>query len=856
MYPPEAQPEEAGSLGDSAEITPLGIPGYTNIPENLRNCLKDIVDTYDKEEKPIRERHIRELKRADDFWHGLQYAIWDDAIGDFRTPNHFLETGTEEEINPNIFNKIKNIYKAHGESVISALTSGLPYVRYYPQNAENSDDVKTARAYSKIEELVQRQNQAYLLFVHALYILFNQPFVAAYNYSHQDKKYGQIQMPVEGSQEMVENTHFCPECGTEIASDQEMMGEPEGPPEDLGEELADKPEAGTESLNDEFGDPNLMANPPVDGSGVEDLPPSGQELGELEGVGGSVASAGMPIQCPECGYDGISMVSQSTERVPVILKWDEVNKIRECIEVYGPLNVTIPHYVTEMKHSPYIRLDGECHIAYAREQWPHIAEKIQPSTDDNKYDKWGRTPTAFNDDPPMGLVTVRRFWLRPWAFNVYQKPGVAEGEIKRLKELFPDGCYVVFVNDEFAEAYAEELDARWTVTRTPLSNFIHGDSLGKSLMPIQEVTNELLNLNIQSIQYGIPETFADPAVLDFKVYQKVEAGAGLVFPAIPAPGKSMQDAFFTNKVATLSKEAMEFGETLNQDGQFVVGSFPSIYGGPQSGGGQTAAEYSMSRAQALQRLGLTWKMLSLWWAEVMSKAVASYANNMMEDENFVRAQGDSYVNVWIRRVELEGKVGGVLPDVDEQFPTSWAQKREVLLDFLKLGNEEINQFLFLPANRAKIGSLIGLNDLEIPGEKDINKQLAEITEMLQAEAVMPPVDEMGQPLLDQMTGQPMQGYSSIPVDPDLDDHEIHAEVCKGWLNDDVGLELKKINPPVYMNIFLHFKEHVQYIQMAQEQQMQQEMQMAEFQSGLKTNEQVANNQSKPTPRGKEGGSKK
>jgi len=787
------------------------------LPEELQKALKDIIKLYDDEQRTARERELRDLKRADNFWHGIQYAIWDDSVGDFRSPANIFESQIEQDVNPNIFSKIKNIYKAHGESTIAALTTGIPYVRYFPNNAENADDIQTAKAYSKIEELIQRHNKAQLLFIHSLFILFNQSFVAAYNYTHSDKKYGQTKVPVMGQQQVMQTTQTCPECGAPMGEEMQEGEILEGP------ELI-RPEAGPESLNvEESADPNLAANPPVDG--------------EYPGAQPEMPMPPMPAlqTCPGCGSQVEPYIEQMPNDVPAIIRYEDIDKTRECVEVYGPLHVSIPHHVREQKEIPVLGLDGEIHHSMALEYWPHLVDKITQNADTSQYDVWGRTPSTYAGDSPRGLVTVRRRWLRSWSFNALAKN---QGDIvKELKAKFPSGCYCVLVNDEFAEACEEDMDDHWTVTKSPLSNYLHADPLGAGLLPLQEVTNELLNLNLQSIQYGIPETFADPEVLDFNQYQKVESGPGLMFPAKPgAGGKSISDSFFTNKVAVLSKEAMEFGESINQDAQFVSGSFPSIYGGPQSGGGETAAQYSMSRAQALQRLGLTWKILSNWWAEVMGKAVASYANNMVEDEAVVKRVGDSYINVWIRKVELEGKIGTVEPDVDEQFPISWAQKREVFLDLVKLQSEELNQFLFSPANRIQAASLVGLRDFEVPGEKDINKQLAEIMEMLQGEAVMPPMDEMGQPMMDEETGEPMMGQSSVPIDPELDDHEVHADTCKSWMNDDVGRELKKKAPQIYMNIFLHFKEHVTKLQEQAAQQMEQEKEMAEFQSNLKSNE--------------------
>src|SRR5688572_31601438 len=98
------------------------------------------------------------------------------------------------------------------------------------------------------------------------------------------------------------------------------------------------------------------------------------------------------------------------------------------------------------------------------------------------------------------------------------------------------------------------------------------------------------------------------------------------------------------------------------------------------GGSDTASEYSMSRAQALQRLQIIYKMISFFWTDVESKAVKGYAKNMKTDEKIVKQQGkNSFVNVWIRKAEMNGEVGQVEPELSEQFPLAWSQKRDIIM---------------------------------------------------------------------------------------------------------------------------------------------------------------------------------
>ena len=140
----------------------------------------------------------------------------------------------------------------------------------------------------------------------------------------------------------------------------------------------------------------------------------------------------------------------------------------------------------------------------------------------------------YRGEHPINNVTVRNCWLRPSAFNILN-----EDESEDLKKEFPNGVKVVVVNDFVADACNEALDDCWTLTYNPLSDYIHFDPLGLLLTSVQDITNDLISLVLQTVEHGIPQTFADPKVLNFNAYRNSEVIPGGIYPATPKSGKAI-----------------------------------------------------------------------------------------------------------------------------------------------------------------------------------------------------------------------------------------------------------------------------------------------------------------------------
>lgn len=749
IAPPEPSPEQVKAESEKDEPffrTEMGI------------LVKKLVDALDdQQEKSARELMVRVWKKYENYWRDRHYIIWDEFSADWRTPEELMALDPTLDVDPAAYAKVVNIYKAHGEAIISALSSGLPHVNFLPDDADSQDDIFTAKSYTKISHLIQKRNKGQLLFIRALFLLYNCGVVFAYNENKLTTKYGTTKRGLYADVEITHRQYFCPACG--------FM---------LGSEQREKAEEGAET---------------VQGTNNFEQP--------------------MEVDCPQCGQTVFPDYEDYDDVINRLTGYTDEPKATECIEIFGPLQVKVPLWVRTLQQTPKIELESEEDIALLQNIFSEIAEFIAPSSDLERYDRYGRNNSDYRGDTPMNLATFRRIWIAPWAYNRLGLPG-SEEDIALLKKTYPQGMYVAMINDVVAEAVDENMHDRWTATQNPLSNHLHADPLGQSLIPIQDITNELTNLTLETIEFGIPETFYDPEAIDREAYSKSEARPGMMYPAKPRTQMGLDSSFHTVKTSTLSQEVGPFAEKIEQYGQLVVGAQPTIWGGALEGSGGTAREVEQSKASALQRLNLTWILTKVWWSEVMAKSVTSFAKNMTSDERYVEKKGNSFVNVWIRRTEMEGKVGQVEPEINEAFPVSWTQKRDILLNLISLKNPMSDAVISHPENSSTVAAAIGFPELYIPGDDSRNKQLWEISQLIMSEPMptgMPnPTDPMQEAMM-----------PSIMVEK-WEDHIVEGETCRAWLISEVGIDCKQNNPAAYMNVVAHMTMHDQQAQAMAAQQ--------------------------------------
>lgn len=751
-YPPLGSP--SGSLGLDPEQTTAASqeePQLLFDTEEARTILS-VVQEYDKQEQFVRLAQAKKWRKHLHYWNNLQYLAWDEVAHDWRTAEQILEDDPQSDIDPALYAKVVNIYKAHGEILIGALTAGVPTVRFFPRDADDHEDNQAARARTKIAELIAKQNRAKLLLMKTLFILYNQGLVACYNENKEDFRFGKITVPKMGQVPVVNRQSYCPSCGQSL--------------------------------------------------GAQQLPPEATQ------------APPQPMPCPQCNAPVMPMNEDTPGTVTQQIGVEDKPKNRETLEIFGPMNVKIPIWARDQFSTPYLILETEEHASLLKEIYPEIADRIQSSDYPDSWDKEVRIPSLYKNDFPRGLCTVQRCWLRPWAFNNFVDPEQAAA----LKSEYPDGCYVVIINKSLvAEILSDKLDDHWTLSEQPLAEILHAEPIGSAMIPMQDIENELTNLTLETIEFGISEVFADPQTLDFDAYPRQEVRPGQVTPARAPAGQQLSGGFFEVKPASLSQEVGVFDSRLERKQQFVLGTYPSIFGGGSSADRPVARDQELSKAAALQRLTTTWVIVQEWWQKVIAKATDSFVKNMQQDEKVVKPNGSSFINVWIRRSELSGDVAELDPEISEQFPVSWGQKRDLFINLIGMKNPMIDEVIAHPENASLIASIVGVPELFIPGDDDRNKQLYEIAQLVQSAPQLGPPSPLN----------PMGGLvSTVQVTPELDNHAVEAAICRSWLKSEVGLDAKQNNPPGYANVLAHLKEHLYFAGLVQQQQVEQQAAMA------------------------------
>jgi hypothetical protein len=489
-----------------------------------------------------------------------------------------------------------------------------------------------------------------------------------------------------------------------------------------------------------------------------------------------------PIICETCQGPVVPESIEIPQEMQIQTGTQSFNKGQVMIDLFDPRSVKVSIYAKEITHCGYLLLTFNQNVAMIRAEFND--NKISAHQQDDTL-QWARNSTNYLGQFPDNVANIKCLWLRPWQFRCLGDG--KDGCINELLAKYPKGCYAIFVNDELKYAVSESLDDHWTISQSPLSSFIHGEPLGTNLATVQDIQAEVDELELQTMEHGIPETFVKPSTLDLDLYKQGQARPGSMTPTLGAePGEALAASFHQTNPAMLSSAVEIVKRGLREKAEFTTGSFPSIYGGANESGGGTAFEYKKSNANALQRLGITWKVVSEFWSELVAKSTFEFINYLEEDEKYTEKEGTSFRNIDIKLASLKGKIGRVEPEYSGQLPITWEQINNTLTQLLTLNNPAIESVLFNPNNTELIKKGIGLPNLYIPGEEARTKQYAEFLLLSQS---------------------PPMGNQPSVMPEIIDDHEAEMRVLEKIMTSPRGQKLKYENPDAYLNCMLHWQFH-------------------------------------------------
>ena len=340
------------------------------IPEEYKeivdNSLKKLLEDAEREDSSVRDDLVREAKRNDLFWHGFQHIFWDSIAMDWRIPTHedLRATSFVNEETEFIYDYVINIIKPHGESIIAALSSDIPSVRFKPFDPDKSTDVTAAKGASDTAYKIAKDNKDSLLFIHALFTLYTEHILGGYTYSTENTEVPPLSLPVYGKVPKNKTTYVCETC------------------------------------------------------------PHTEE--DFTSVDTEVPTKVCPnCPSPNGGISGVPLLknTEQTEVTEEIAKKDHP-RTKQVIETYGILNLKVPLYVKEQSGYGYLLNFIDAHYSEAIE----IYEKhsIKPEGDTNS-EKFLRSPsqssTSLSSDT-KDLVTIKRCWFRPARFNILEEEDV------------------------------------------------------------------------------------------------------------------------------------------------------------------------------------------------------------------------------------------------------------------------------------------------------------------------------------------------------------------------------------------------------------------------------------------------
>jgi len=795
------------------------------------NALRDLVLQYRQEGVTSRRHEIRRIRQARLFWQGLQYAWWNPNDMNWHLPfeSRFNDDRELEEMPRYQF--VTNFYQGFGLSFIALLSQDVPSVRFYPQSAQSLEDIAAARAASDVAQLVEQNNHVEELLSSIGYFLWTDGKLGAYvRYVADGQRFGFREEPILEAIEVPlgEDVYVCPECGKEAALSS-LSSRPERP---------DVPGREVEGYRrDTDGEARFLDY------GPQEQRAYARNDSDLE-----------LAVCPGCGAQMKNADLRRAERVtvPRVTRTRRVPNGQEVISIAGGLELNTPVWANEMHEYPYLQWQTEVHRSKLKAAYPRAATKIETSPSQGAEDVYARVsrlsveqglPSIHPGDALLNLITFDRTWLRPWAFYAVED----EATRNELLALFPDGCYVAFAGDAYCEARNESMDDHWRVLHALPGDGQNRPSVGDSLVQVQERYNVLSNMQAETYEYGIPPIYADPQVLDFDALANQVAEPAAHFPARARPGQPLAAGFFQPQPARVSPDMLEHQqELIGPVSQFLSGLFPAVFGGNMEDV-KTASGYALARDQALGRLGLVWRRMKQFYADVILLGVDSFRKNRPEDVEIPLLGPDGVLDArTIRTVELKGNIS-VHPEADETFPRLKSQQRGVLQQLFGINDPMIQKALTEPANLGYIKNVLGLTEMVIPGEDSRNKQLREIQQLLASTPILlsPPhsvisseartsylgadgaprnlssinashtadtskkdSSSLSAPRNDGLGAGGAVVLPSVPVDALLDDHAVEFEECKRWANSEAGQAARVTNPAGFANVRSHADAHL------------------------------------------------
>lgn len=663
-----------------------------------------------------------------------------------------------------------NIYSARAQMIISALTRTVPNVRFEPEMADNDADITTAESAQKFVKVIAKNNDLILIQTDGARLMWTDGrYLYWSRFERNGPRFGWEQDD-EPDDIVPENAEEEEPTGDAVATAAENTEiEPEGAHE--GESNLESPEEQAESETED----EEKETP------ISERTPRGKEIRTAHGK--------IEVKLSP-------MFANDLDEVDVLDYSNEVDESRAC--------GMVPWLMDD------IRATNASQAAMGE-----IARLARQNV------KLGMQSTYVTSDSVAADVTCQRVWLRTHCFTKVEGSN-KETLRDELIEMFPDGCYAMFMGDTFAFARNESINDSWALAQAYSGDGQNRNAMGTSTLPIQKRLNNLLDLMNDIFVRTIPKKWMDSKAFAVEAIRQQTNIPGDIGPFKRQPGVPVAELIFVepaiNPPANLADFIKEYSGPL---AELLSGAYPALAGG-DVGTADSGVAIATQRDSALGRLAPTWH--SMKNAEMTSmKQLVRWGAKCRDRSINERIPGGGTITLEVN--DLKGNIS-VFAESDENFPETYTQKKNSMMQVVDslIKNPQFGEIFFNAANLEFMQSMWGISEFYIPKVLARNKQLGEYELLIKSPPAPNPQVEELQAKVAQMKAQGVdpavlmqaeqqiaampQEVSSIEPDP-RDDHETESETCWQMLMDPDGRRLKKTYNDGWRNLALHYDAHVQ-----------------------------------------------
>jgi hypothetical protein len=534
-------------------------------------------------------------------------------------------------------------------------------------------------------------------------------------------------------------------------------------------------------------------------------------------------------QVPAGDGGGTSVLAEQAQ--PPVQK---IPRGQEVVEVFGKLEHKLPMNTNGLE-GHFVQIAKEYDVATARAMFLMVADKITPSSGpgENELDRIARincglalAASYVTGDAMVKDVTVQRCWFRPAAF---MEPTVKAEMRDKFLQLFPEGCLVVHAGKQFVYARPECMDDHLTVSYASAGDGQNRAGLGAWMISIQKRVNNWIDLMNDFFIRTVPSRYADSEAFNIDALRQQTNVPGNWVSFKRQPGVPFAELFGTDPTITHQPELPAFIERFTGElAQLCSAGYPALSGGDTQGN-DTASGIAMQRDQALGRLANAWHYIQGATASYHRQAVMAAASCR---EGAIKQSIPGSDALIVEIADLRGNVL-CFPEADTNFPEAWTERQARLTTLMQDAgkNPLLAKLLSSTKNLKLIKDGIGLQDLEIPENDSVDKQLGEFElllksgpmpnpQLVQAQEAAKELPAQGAPpeamqQLQQAMQQIPPEVSTVKIDEQFDNHEVEYETCVEFINSPKGRKMAHGTPDEQeslQNIKMHAMEHFAVLQ--------------------------------------------